>query len=274
MKGVLFLIKSTITILDSSVSKYSSFLHRSPTSTSTKKRYLYLFVILYMFCYIPYIWLRFENLLRVLTSHVMWHDQPCYVAWPAISYSSYFHQSFIIYLSYYCHIIVIWLSYIYHMIVILLSYDCHNIVIWLSYDCHNIVILIKYFSSTKTPTKTPTKAPIKTPAKTPTNSIHSKNVKIIFLFKWATKVKGSYFCSSQQSLYSILMRKSALLICISPLKVLETKWLVKNFLPFYRPHFESKLTQDRCLYAQNRTLHQKKTKNRFLASQFSRYDEK
>ena len=122
MKGVLFLIKSTITILDSSVSKYSSFLHRSPTSTSTKKRYLYLFVILYMFCYIPYIWLRFENLLRGLTSHVMWHDQPCYVAWPAISYSSYFHQSFIILLSYYCH-----------MIVILLSYDCHMIVIILSY---------------------------------------------------------------------------------------------------------------------------------------------
>jgi len=88
------------------------------------------------------------------------------------------------------------------------------------------------------------------------------------------KWKGSYFCSSQQSLYSILVRKSALLFCISPLQVLETKWPVKNFLPFYRPHFESKSTQDRCLYAQNRKSFQKKTKNRFLALQFSRYDEK
>ena len=88
------------------------------------------------------------------------------------------------------------------------------------------------------------------------------------------KWKGSYFCSSQQSLYSILVRKSALLFCISPLQVLESKWLVENFLPFYRPHFESKSTQDRCLYAQNCKSFQKKRKNRFLASQFSRYKEK
>ena len=37
------------------------------------------------------------------------------------------------------------------------------------------------------------------------------------------KWKGSYFCSSQQSLYSILVRKSALLFCISPLQVLQLK---------------------------------------------------
>ena len=70
------------------------------------------------------------------------------------------------------------------------------------------------------------------------------------------KWKGSYFCSSQQSLYLILVCKSALLFCISPLQVLETKWLVKNFFTLYRPHFESKSTQNWCLSAQNRKLHQ------------------
>jgi hypothetical protein len=185
VKGVLFLIKSTITILDSSVSKYSSFLHMSPTSTSTKKRYLYLFVILYMFCYIPYIWLRFENLLRGLTSHVMWHDQPCYVAWPAMLCGLASHIIFIIFSSKFYHIIVIWLSYDCHIIVILLSYYCHNIVIYLSggfcSSQQSIYLILVYKSALLlrlffmcVPTGL------------------RKN-KIFVLFFWSTKVKGGRF---------------------------------------------------------------------------------
>ncbi len=78
------------------------------------------------------------------------------------------------------------------------------------------------------------------------------------------KWKGSYFCSSQKSQYSILVRKSALLFCISPLQVLKTKWLVENFLSFYRPYFESKSTNCWCLYAQNRKSFQNKKEKSFF----------